>query len=574
MGACLTGRRYAGCDGQHHLLICLPPGGVPRRRCAPFPLKGPTCDGGHCHRQRLHLKGCGARGDHGALGPTAASEPSDGNDHGQDLRDRAGAQPGHDRAGRDQGAVRPHRRPGAGRPAAWRGLHPYVEGVRPRQRQHRRSPRRRHGGCPGQHRQQGLPRHRFLQPAGGLPPVLQRREGREAACRPGRGDRLLQQGGGEPARPQQAQGAEAARRQRDARRQGQSLRRSLPGEPAPRLGAARRHPRARAPRIHRGGGQALLSAQGHRRERIDPGLHREPGAVGPSARRLDHHPAGGQEPDRRGRGQRGAQDPRDDHRGASRILAQQGRDPRALSQLHLSRPRRLGHRARGPRLFRQIRKGSHADRGRADRGPDQGAELCQPRPPSGARPGAAGLRVEPFARGRCARCRRRRSREGIAGVAGTGRLRAAARQRRLLRRSGQSGGQIGRRHQCHHGGFLHRAHDHQCEAAADRRGSAAGGAVELRAQGRSAAIPRRGGEPHQGHGAARSRQQAHRSATLLAAGARRRTAAALRRALVAGGGARKAGPEEGHGLARRPRRRSGAADLARERRCRAQAHAL
>ena len=55
-------------------------------------------------------------------------------------------------------------------------------------------------------------------------------------------------------------GPEAAGRQHRARRQGRALRRGVRGEPAPGLGAARRHPRARAEGLHRGRGQALLSS--------------------------------------------------------------------------------------------------------------------------------------------------------------------------------------------------------------------------------------------------------------------------------------------------------------------------
>ena len=94
-----------------------------------------------------------------------------------------------------------------------------------------------------------------------------------------RRDRFLQQGGGEPAGPRQAQGPQAARRERRARPQGRAVRRGVRGEPAPRLGAARRYPGARAQGLHRRRGQALLPAQGHRRARPDPRLHRQPRAV-------------------------------------------------------------------------------------------------------------------------------------------------------------------------------------------------------------------------------------------------------------------------------------------------------
>ncbi len=86
---------------------------------------------------------------------------------------------------------------------------------------------------------------------------------------------------------------------------------------------------------------------------------------GPAAGRLDHHPAGGEEPAGRRRPHLRAQDPRDDRRDPPREGAQQGRDPRALSQLDLSRPQRLGHRDGRPQLFRQAGQGPDAGRGRA-----------------------------------------------------------------------------------------------------------------------------------------------------------------------------------------------------------------
>src|SRR5262249_22716740 len=58
--------------------------------------------------------------------------------------------------------------------------------------------------------------------------------------------------------------------------------------------------------------QTFLSAQGHRRTRLDPCVHRQSRLVGTPARRLNHHStdrqelAGGRGPDLR------AQDPRDD----------------------------------------------------------------------------------------------------------------------------------------------------------------------------------------------------------------------------------------------------------------------
>ena len=82
--------------------------------------------------------------------------------------------------------------------------------------------------------------------------------------------------------------------------------------------AARRHPRACAKGLRRRRGQALLPAQGHRRARRHPRLHRQPRRARAAAGRLDHHPAGGQEPARRRRRHLRAQDARDDRRLAPR----------------------------------------------------------------------------------------------------------------------------------------------------------------------------------------------------------------------------------------------------------------
>ena len=48
---------------------------------------------------------------------------------------------------------------------------------------------------------------------------------------------------------------------------------------------------------------------------------------------------------------------------AGRARAQQGRNPRALSQLDLSRPWLLGRRDGGPQLFREVGEGAHPGRG-------------------------------------------------------------------------------------------------------------------------------------------------------------------------------------------------------------------
>ncbi len=167
----------------------------------------------------------------------------------------------------------------------------------------------------------------------------------------------------------------------------------------------------------------------------------------PAAGRLDHHPAGGQEPAGRRRPDLRAQDPRDDRGVAGRADAvSKAGDSRALSQLDLSRPRRLGHRDGGAQLFRQAGQGADARRGRAAGRPDQGAELLQSRPSSRAR-----------AQERLAYVLSRMQEDGAiarrAGASGSpptadaGRLRAAAPRHRLpFRRSGRARGQGGGRH--------------------------------------------------------------------------------------------------------------------------------
>ena len=143
------------------------------------------------------------------------------------------------------------------------------------------------------------------------------------------------------------------------------IRGSVRAGPAPRLGAARRDSRARPGRVHRRRGQAVPAAPRHRRARADPRLHRQPDPVRAAAGRLDHHPATGEEPAGGRRPVLRAQDARDDRRRPRRAAALQGRDPRALSQLGVPRPRLLGHRACRARLFREAGQRADAGRGRA-----------------------------------------------------------------------------------------------------------------------------------------------------------------------------------------------------------------
>ena len=110
---------------------------------------------------------------------------------------------------------------------------------------------------------------------------------------------------------------------------------------------------------------------------------------------------------------------------AGRAHAEQGGDPRALSQFGLSRPRLLGDRTRGPQLFRQAGKGSDPGGGRAAGRPHQGTELFQSRSASRARAGTARLCSQPHAGGR-GQSRGAASRPRTASAAGNGGLRTAA----------------------------------------------------------------------------------------------------------------------------------------------------
>ena len=82
---------------------------------------------------------------------------------------------------------------------------------------------------------------------------------------------------------------------------GRFRRRVRAGQPA-RLGPARRRSGFRAKGLRRRRGPAFLPASRRRRARHHPRLHRQSRRAGPAAGRLDHHPAGGEEPPgRRGR---------------------------------------------------------------------------------------------------------------------------------------------------------------------------------------------------------------------------------------------------------------------------------
>ena len=166
---------------------------------------------------------------------------------------------------------------------------------------------------------------------------------------------------------------------------GAEIRGGVRAGPAARLGAARRNPGARP--------QAAFIAAEDKRFQQHRGIDERAlirafignlTQSGPAAGRLDHHPATGEEPAGRRRPLLRAQDARDDRRRPRRAAAVQGRDPGALSQLGVPRPRLLGHRARGARLFREVGQRADAGRGRAAGGADQRAEFLQSRPPPGS----------------------------------------------------------------------------------------------------------------------------------------------------------------------------------------------
>ena len=230
---------------------------------------------------------------------------------------------------------------------------------------------------------------------------------------------------GRSARPCAPEGPEAAEHDRDPRRQGREFCRRVRAEQPAHLGVARRYSRIGAEGLRGRRGQAVLPASWRRRARHHPRLHGQSRRIGAAAGRLDHHPAGGEEPaGRRGRDLR-AQDPRD-HRGvAGREHADQGGDSRALPQFRLPRPQLMGRRDGGAELFRQIGQGAHPRRGGHAGGSPQGTELLQSRPPAGTRErngspmcSAACRRTASSARSRGPRRWRRRRRSSPWTVSG------------------------------------------------------------------------------------------------------------------------------------------------------------
>ena len=397
-------------------------------------------------------------------------------------------------AGRGTHAFRQHgrSRPGARAPA--RRLRPHAAGVRGRGSRPRRPGRdraRRPQGADQRH--QGVPRHQLRRPGRDLPRAVQEREPRSLADRPRRGDRLLRQGGRQPAGSRPPQGPAARQPVAGARRQGRLLRRDLRGRQPPHPGAARRHSAGGAARLRGGRGQALLRPPRHRRARPGARLRGQHDAAGPPAGRLDHHPAGGEEPAGRRRRHLRAQDPRDHRDVAAGADAHQAGDPRALSQLDLLRPQFVGRRAGGAQLVRQVDQGGVARRGRDARRPGQGSQLLQPG--AGARPRAraARLRARPHAGGRRHHGRRGQGAGRLAG----GRPAAAGAQRggAEFLRLPQPRGEDAARPRAARQRDLHDPLDHLSRPAGRDRGRAAGRAGAVRDQRGPGRLPGTGSEP-------------------------------------------------------------------------------
>ena len=173
--------------------------------------------------------------------------------------------------------------------------------------------------------------------------------------------------------------------------------------------------------------------------------------------------------------------------------AEQIGNPRALSQLRLSRPRRLGRRDGRAQLFRQVGEGPHACRRRDAGRPAQRAELLQSRPPSRSRQGAARLRARPHA-GRRRDHRRAEGPRACRAAQARGLRAAAARQRLSLHRFSRPRGE-GRRCREPDRRTLHGPLDHRRGLAARHRSGAAGRAWRVtRSLQRPHAVPRARGQ--------------------------------------------------------------------------------
>ncbi len=130
------------------------------------------------------------------------------------------------------------------------------------------------------------------------------------------------------------------------------------------------------------------------------GQHQEPAARPPARGRVDHHPAGGQEPAADQRGQRPAQDARAGPGLRDRAQILQGPDPGDVPQRDLPRPGRLWRRRGLGPLFRQAAGRAVAVRGGVPGGAAEGAEQLQPDHPARGRPHPPRLRAGPHGPGR------------------------------------------------------------------------------------------------------------------------------------------------------------------------------
>ena len=142
-----------------------------------------------------------------------------------------------------------------------------------------------------------------------------------------------------------------------------------------------------------GRGPALLRTRrrrfpGHRARRLQARRIEARRQVAARRRRLDHHPAGGEELSSEQRALDGAQDQGSDPRHPHRARLLEGPHSRALSQRDLPRHGRLWRRGREHELFQQGAAGSHHRGGGLPRGAAEGAQQLPPVPPDqgGANP--------------------------------------------------------------------------------------------------------------------------------------------------------------------------------------------
>ena len=201
------------------------------------------------------------------------------------------------------------------------------------------------------------------------------------------------------------------------------------------------------------------------------------------ARRIDHHPAGGQDAAPVAGADHAPQGAGDHPRPAAVAEAVEGGRPLPLPQPDLLRPWPLRLRGGGALLLRQVGAGHRARRGGAARrpAPESGAALAPQAPGRGQ--DAAALRARPDGGARLHRPRHRRPGRGPADPPGAGAdvgagpRRGSCRQRRAVpgRATGRAGGVRGG----HDGGDHDRR---QAAGAGARRRSSAGSRISTRAR--------------------------------------------------------------------------------------------